>query len=56
LSLTYGFLHSIAHPPLSLVLGFAEVVAQTTKKLSPKYVRLIRDSETGDTWQPPLRF
>lgn len=49
LSLTYGFLYSSAHPPLSPVLEFAEIVAETTKKLSPKHVRLIRDTNTPRT-------
>ena len=35
LSLTYGFLYSSAHLPLSPVPEFAEIVAATTKKLSP---------------------
>ena len=52
LSLTYGFLYSKAHPPLSLVLEFAEIVAATTKTLSPKHVRLIRDTNTPRLTRP----
>ncbi|HSD51342.1 MAG TPA: LysR family transcriptional regulator [Candidatus Methylomirabilis sp.] len=40
LSLPYGFLFSSTHPPLSVVLDFADTVAETTKRLAPEYVRL----------------
>jgi len=43
LHLTYGFLYSSAHPPLSMVTEFSDEVAATTKRLSPGHVTLIKE-------------
>jgi DNA-binding transcriptional LysR family regulator len=46
LTLTYGFLFSSTHPPLSAVLDFADTVTETTKRLAPEYVRLTGKKST----------
>lgn len=56
LHLTYGFLYSSAHPPLSMVTEFADEVAATTKRLAPDHVHLLAERARGFSRRSRVRL